>query len=99
MSPAPTEEANTAIQIPAGAWEYLGWAVKGFITVALGWVVVLWNDVQGIKRWRAGVEAQASMRDQQRGEILEIVKEIRDDVKDQGQRIAHLEGFHESETR
>lgn len=103
MSPTPTEETHAAIQLPADVWEFIGWAIKGLITFCLGWIVVLYRDVQGLKTWKARIDVTASFRDQQRGEILDIVKEVRDDIKaiakDHGERIATLEGINEGEVR
>lgn len=103
MSPAPTEETHAAIQLPTDVWEFIGWAIKGVITVCFGWVAVLIKDVRSLKTWRSTQSALAEVRDQQRTEILEIVKEIRGDLKEireeHGERIATLEGINEAKIR
>ena len=103
MSPTPTEETHAAIQLPTDVWEFIGWAIKGVITICFGWVAVLIKDVRSLKTWRSTQSVLAEVRDQQRTEILEIVKEVRDDIKriaeDHGERIATLEGINEGKDR
>jgi hypothetical protein len=104
VSPSPNpDDAHAAVGIPPYVWEYIGWAIKGLITFCFGWVIVLYRDVQSIKTWRARIDVAASFRDQQRGELLEIVKEVLHDIKamqkDHGERIAALEGRNEGEDR
>lgn len=102
MSPSLNpDDAHAAVGVPPYVWEYVGWAVKAVLVFCFGWIIALYNDVKGLKKWQCGINAAAEFRDQQRAEILGIVKEVRDDVKhireNHGERIAHLEGRNEGE--
>jgi hypothetical protein len=86
-APSP-DEAQAAISIPHGAaYDWLTWVARGVLIFVLGVVIKMYRDVQSLLGTRATAEALAPIRDAQRLEILEVVKELRDDLKEHGKSL------------
>ncbi len=109
MATPSADEAQAALSIPHdAAYDWFTWASRGALIFVLGFVLKLYRDVQSLLTTRAQAEALAPIRDAQRQEILELVRGIksdlveeikdhRDELRSLGQRVAHIEGERNGE--
>lgn len=103
-TPSP-DETQAAMSLPHdAAYDWLTWAARGMLIFVLGFVLKLYRDVQSLMTTRSQAEALAPIRDAQRIEILEVVKEIRDGLKAHGdslqqtrEEVAFLRGENHGE--
>lgn len=92
--PTPTpEDAQAAISISRDvAFDWATWSLRLIVLGVAGVVGKMFRDVADLMRWKTHQSALSSVRDEERREILGILRRMEERQSSQGERVARLEG-------
>ena len=94
LMPTPTpDDAHAAISISRDvAFDWATWSLRLIVMAVAGVVAKLFRDVAGLLSWKTQQSALSAVRDDERREMLGILRRMEERQNNQGERVARLEG-------